>query len=70
MRKPRTLAEAINQNIRPLESLYPAVISKGEYEAMQQAKAEHAPGVAVRINSQFQVEYYNVNTGEIVSSHF
>ena len=68
MRKPQTLGEAIEQEMGHLHLMYPTVISNAEHEAMKRAEREHAPGVAVRVRN-FRVEYYNVETGEIVSSH-
>lgn len=68
MRKPQTLGEAIEQEMGHLHLMYPTVISAAEKEAMKRAEREHAPGVAVRVRN-FRVEYYNVETGEIVSSH-
>ena len=42
-----------------------------EQEAMRKrSEAEHAPGVAVRMNSRFQLEYYNPATGQVVSCHY
>jgi len=68
MRKPQTLGEAIEQEMGHLHLMYPTVISNAEKEAMKRAEREHAPGMAVRVRN-FRVEYYNVETGEIVSSH-
>ena len=36
----------------------------------KRSEAEHAQGVAVRMNSRFQLEYYNVKTGQVVSCHY
>lgn len=36
----------------------------------KRSEAEHAPGVAVRMNSRFQLEYYNQATGQVVSCHY
>lgn len=70
MKKAKTLGEAIEQEMGHLHLMYPTVISAAEKEAMKRAEREHAPGVAVRMNpTTFRVEYYNVETGEIVSSH-
>lgn len=68
MRKPQTLGEALEQEMGHLHLMYPTVISAAEKEAMKRAEREHAPNVAVRVRN-FRVEYYNVETGEIVSSH-
>ena len=68
MRKPKTLGEALEQEMGHLHLMYPTVISEAEHEAMKRAAMEHAPDVAVRIRD-FRVEYYNTKTGEIVSSH-
>lgn len=68
MKKPQTIGEALEQEMGHLHLMYPTVISAAEKEAMKRAEREHAPGVAVRIRN-FRVEYYNVETGEIVSSH-
>lgn len=68
MKKAKTLGEAIEQEMGHLHLMYPTVISAAEKEAMKRAEREHAPGVAVRVRN-FRVEYYNVETGEIVSSH-
>lgn len=68
MKKPQTIGEAIEQEMGHLHLMYPTVISAAEKEAMKRAEREHAPGVAVRVRN-FRVEYYNVETGEIVSSH-
>ena len=66
----KTLATAINENIKPLATMYPTAMSDAEHESMKRAEVEHAPSVAVRMNPQtFRVEYYRVDTGEIVSSH-
>lgn len=68
MREPRTLGEAIEREMGHLHLMYPTVLSAAEHEAMKRAEREHAPNVAVRIRD-FRVEYYNTETGEIVSSH-
>lgn len=66
----KTLAAAINEHIKPLDTFYPTSMSAAEHESMKRAEAEHAPGVAVRMNPRtFRVEYYRVDTGEVVSSH-
>lgn len=66
----KTLAAAINEHIKPLDTVYPSAMSAAEHESMKRAEAEHAPGVAVRMNPRtFRVEYYRVDTGEVVSSH-
>ena len=70
MKKAKTLGEALEQEMGHLHLMYPTVISVAEKDAMARAAREHAPGVAVRMNpTTFRVEYYNVETGEIVSSH-
>jgi len=69
MRKPQTLGEALTaEQNKNISHLFPTVISADKKDAMARAKREHAPGVAVRVRN-FRVEYYNVETGEIVSSH-
>lgn len=68
MRNPKTLGEALEQTMGHLHLMYPTVISEAEHEAMKRAEREHAPGVAVRMRN-FRIEYYNTETGEIVSSH-
>lgn len=69
MREPKTLGEALEREMGHLHLMYPTAISNAEHEAMKRAEKEHAPGVAVRIRN-FRVEYYNTETGEIVSSHY
>lgn len=69
MRKPKTLSEAINQNLKPLKSVYSSSISKAESEAIKRASKEHGENIAVRMNSNYKMEYYNTVTGEIVSCH-
>ena len=70
MKTRHPLAAAIAANVKPMESLYPTAISAGEAEAMERARIEHAPGVAVRMNPRtFRTEYYRTDTGEVVSSH-
>lgn len=71
MRKPRTLGEALTmEQNKNVTHMYPTTITAAEHEAMKRAEREHAPGVACRMNPiTFRVEYYNVKTGEIVSSH-
>ena len=68
MREPRTLGEAIEREMGHLHLMYPTVLSAAEHEAMKRAEREHAPNVAVRMRN-YRVEYYNTETGEIVSSH-
>lgn len=68
MREPKTLGEALEREMGHLNLMYPTVLSAAEHEAMKRAEREHAPNVAVRIRN-FRVEYYNTETGEIVSSH-
>lgn len=70
-RAPKTLGEALTaEQNKHVTHLFPTVISAAEKEAMKRAEREHAPGVAVRMNpTTFRIEYYNVVTGEIVSSH-
>ena len=36
----------------------------------KRSEAEHAQGVAVRMNGRFQLEYYNQTTGQVVSCHY
>lgn len=69
MREPRTLGEALEQTMGHLHLMYPTQLTAAEHEAMKRAEMEHAPGVAVRMRD-FRVEYYNTETGEIVSSHY
>lgn len=67
-----TLAEAMEANMGHgnVTHMYPTVISAAEKEAFRRAEIEHAPGVACRMNpTTFRVEYYEVATGKIVSSH-
>ena len=68
MREPKTLGEALEMEMGHLHLMYPTTLTAQEHEAMKRAEREHAPDVAVRIRN-FRVEYYNVKTGEIVSSH-
>lgn len=68
MAEPKTLGEAIAKYMKGPEHMFPTQMSAAEHEALKRAEREHAPGVAVRIRD-FRVEYYNVETGEIVSSH-
>lgn len=69
MRKPQTLGEALTaEQNKNISHLFPTVISAAEKDAMKRAEREHAPGIAVRVRN-FRVEYYDVETGEIVSSH-
>ena len=50
--------------------MFTTKISAQEYEAIQRAKIEHAENVAVRMNPiTFRIEYYDIKTGKIVSSH-
>lgn len=70
MTKPQTLGEALEKEMGHLHLMYPTTITNAEHEAMKQAEREHAPGVACRLNPRtFCVEYYEVATGKIVSSH-
>lgn len=72
MKRNLTLAEAmeINMGHGNVTHMYPTAINAAEKEAFRRAEIEHAPGVACRMNPQtFRVEYYKVDTGEIVSSH-
>lgn len=70
MRKPKTLGEALEQEMGHLHLMYPTKITEAEHEAMKRAEREHAPGIAVRMNpNTFRIEYYDEKTGEIVSSH-
>ena len=65
-----SIAKAIQENIPPLPSMYPAAMSAASWEDMKRAEREHAPGVSVRMNPRtFRVEYYRTDTGEIVSTH-
>ena len=67
-REAKTLGEAIAKYMKGPEHMFPTQMSAAEHEAFKRAEREHAPGVAVRIRN-FRVEYYNAETGEIVSSH-
>ncbi len=70
-RKPQTLGEAMAEEMKHsnVTHLFPTELRGADIEAWERAKKEHAPGVAVRIRN-FRVEYYNTETGEIVSSHY
>lgn len=71
MKKNKTIGEVLTENIKPLESIFPTEIRGAYIEAWERAEKEHAPGIAVRMNPvTFRVEYYNKETGEIVSSHY
>lgn len=51
-------------------SCFSKELTGAEYQAMKQAEIEHGKNIAVRLNPQnFRVEYYNVKTGKVVSSH-
>lgn len=67
-REPKTLGEAIAKYMKGPEHMFPTQMSAAEHEAFKRAEREHAPGVAVRMRN-FRVEYYEVATGKIVSSH-
>lgn len=67
-REPKTLGEAIAKYMKGPEHMLPTQMSAAEHEAFKRAEREHAPGVAVRMRN-FRVEYYEVATGKIVSSH-
>ena len=70
MREPKTLGEALEREMGHLHLMYPTTITNQEHEAMKRAEREHAPGVACRMNPQsFRIEYYEVATGKVVSSH-
>lgn len=68
-----TVTQAIADNMQPLNYMYPTRMHELEYKAYkarkERAEREHAPNIAVRMNSRYQMEYYNTNTGEIVSEH-
>ena len=67
----RILAEAMSKEMKPIQHMYPTSMSGAEYEAFKRAEIEHAEGVAVRMNpSTFRVEYYDVATWKVVSSHY
>ena len=68
MKKPRTLGEAIEMEMGHLRLMYPTTETQAEHEARERAEREHATNVAVRMRN-FRIEYYNTETGEIVSSH-
>lgn len=53
-----------------MEKFWPTTMNRAEWEAMKRAEIEHGKDIAVRMNPKtFRTEYYNVKTGEIVSSH-
>lgn len=53
--------------LRPVTRIY----ESHEQEMLKKmSEAEHAQGVAVRMNSRFQLEYYNKATGQVVSCHY
>lgn len=64
----RILAEAMAKEMKPVQHMFPTAMSGAEHEAFKRAEREHAPNVAVRIVN-FQVQYYNTVTGEVVSTH-
>jgi len=66
--EPKTLGEALEREMGHLNLMYPTTMTAAEHEAYKRAEREHAPGVACRIRN-FHVEYYEVATGKIVSSH-
>ena len=69
-REPKTLGEAIAKYMKGPEHMFPTQMSAAEHEAFKRAEIEHALGVACRMNPRtFRVEYYEVATGKIVSSH-
>lgn len=67
------VTQAITDNMQPLNYMYPTRMHELEYKAYkarkERAEKEHAPNIAVRMNSRYQTEYYNTYTGEIVSVH-
>ena len=67
-KEPQTLGEALEREMGHLHLMYPTTLTAAEHEAMKRAEREHAPDIAVRVRN-FRVEYYNIHTGEIVSSH-
>ena len=47
------------------------VYESPEQEALRKrGEAEHGPNVAVRMNSRYQLEYYDKTTGQVVSCHY
>ena len=60
--------KAVVANMTPMESYFPTQMSEAEHKAFKQAEKEHAPNVAIRMNG-FRVQYYNTETGEVVSEH-
>lgn len=69
-RQPKTLGEALEMEMGHLHLMYPTAISNAEKKAMERAEREHATDVAVRMNpNTFRIEYYETETGKIVSSH-
>lgn len=65
--------QAIADNMQPLNYMYPTRMHELEYKAYkarkERAEKEHAPNIGVRMNRHYQMEYYNIDTGEIVSVH-
>lgn len=52
---------------RPITRMH----ESAEQEMLKKSsQAEHAQDVAVRMNSRFQLEYYNQTTGQVVSCHY
>lgn len=51
-------------------SIFSKTMTEEEYRAFKLAEKEHAKGIAVRMNPiTFKIEYYEENTGKIVSTH-
>ena len=64
----RILAKTIEKEMKPIQHMFPTSMSGSEYEAFKRAERQHAPGVACRMNPRtFRVEYYNKETGELVT---
>lgn len=51
-------------------SIWDRTMTNQEWKAMKQVEIEHGKDITVRMNPQtFRIEYYNVKTGKVVSSH-
>lgn len=64
----KALLEAMDKEMGHVEHVFPTQMSEAEYEAFKRAEKEHAPNVRVRFVN-FRVQYYNAETGEVVSEH-
>lgn len=70
MARYKTLAEAIDKEIGGISYLSPTTETPAQNAARKLAAIEHAPGVAVRMNQRtYKIEYYEIATGRVVSSH-